>query len=355
VKARVPSLLLVAVFSVIFLSSCGSAGSAQKEKQASDPFPAGSEFVYVSSPSSAQVFGFHMDTSTGALTPVPGSPLAGPVGIRGRMFLSSDQRTLISVGEGTPSIKYSINSENGSLTRLQSIDFTDNLNQFVIVAIDSAAQFMYAIDQYQTADAHLLGVRISDGSSIPGLGMNVQHVVSHPDQHTLYLDGQAFDIDSNTGALSPSTISDLPTSTGELTRDGLTLVHQEEGFTTTPAHVYHRSSATAPFVEETGSPVNTPGSESFGWYLEPSGKFVYLWNFDMQWYGYRLDTLQPVSTTPFPDLAVVDNTGKFGVQAEFQGALRVQHYDSSTGIYGSTISNYSVPPFSNVRFIVGGN
>jgi hypothetical protein len=353
VKVRLPSLLLAA-FSVISLTNCGSAGSGQKEKQASNPFPAGSEFVYVSSPSSAQVFGFHMDTSTGALTPVPGSPLAGPLGIRGRMFLSTDQHTLISVGEGTPSIKYSISSNDGSLTRVQSIDFSDNLSDFAVVAIDANAQFMYAIDQYKTADAHLVGIRISDGSTISGLGMNVQHVVSHPDQHTLYLDGKAFDIDSNTGALVPSIVSDLPTNIGQLTAEGLTLVHQNEGFSETPAHIYHRSSVTSPFSEVPGSPIQTPGSETFGWYLEPSGKFVYLWNFDMQWYGYRLDTLQQVNTEPFPDFAVVDNTGKFGVQTEFDGKVRVQHYDSSTGIYGSTISTYPVPPLSNVRFIVGG-
>ena len=95
-----------------------------------------------------------MDSSSGALTPVPGSPIAGPIGIRGRMFLSTDQHTLISVGEGGPSIKYSINSNDGSLTRVQSINFSDNLSDFIVVAIDAGAQFMYAIDQYKTADAH---------------------------------------------------------------------------------------------------------------------------------------------------------------------------------------------------------
>jgi len=351
--------LLIACLSASFLLSCGSpSNSRSNDQQASgqsNPFPAGSEFVYISAPAAAQVYGFHIDTSSGALTPVPGSPIAGPIGIRGRMFLSTDQRALISVGEGEPSIKYSINTSDGSLTRVQAISFSDNLSDFAVVAIDAGAQFMYAIDQYKTADAHLLGVRISDGSSISGLGMNVQHVVSNPDQHTLYLDGKAFDIDSNTGALSPSTISDLPTNTGQLTSDGLTLVHQDEGFSETPAHIYHRSSITSPFSEVPGSPIKTPGSETFGWYLEPSGKFVYLWNFDMQWYGYRLDTLQPVNTDPFPDFAVVDNTGKFGVQTEFDGTLLVQHFDSTTGVFGSTISSYSVPPLSNVRFIVGGN
>jgi hypothetical protein len=270
------------------------------------------------------------------------------------MFLSGDHHTLISIGEDGLSVKYSINSNDGSLTRVQSINFSDNLRDFVIVAIDAGAQFMYALDGYNTVDAHLVGIRISDGSSIPGLGMKVQRVISHPDQRTLYLDGQAFDIDSSTGTLSRSTISDLPSSTGELTPDGLTLVHQEFA-QATAAHIYHRSSLTAQFSEKSGSPIDTPGSETFGWYLETSGKYVYLWNFDMQWYGYRLDTLQPVSTEPFPDFAVVDNTGKFGVQAEFDGTLRVQHYDSATGIYGTTISTYSVAPLSNVRFIVGGN
>src|SRR5207302_9310965 len=101
------------------------------------------------------------------------------------------------------------NSNDGSLSRVKSINFSDNLTDFRVVAIDAAAQFMYAIDQYQTADAHLIGIRISDGSSIPNLGMKVQNVISHPDQHTLYLDGQAFDIDSGTGSLSRSTTSDL--------------------------------------------------------------------------------------------------------------------------------------------------
>jgi hypothetical protein len=351
-------LLLIACLSVVFSVSCGSAGNAHNDQQASgqaNQFPSGAEFVYISAPTAAQVYGFHMDTNSGALTAVPGSPIAGPLGIKGRMFLSTDQHTLISVGEGGPSIKYSINGNDGSLSRVQSIDFSDNLNDSVVVAIDANAQFMYGIDQYRTTNAHLVGIRISDGSSIPGLGMNVQHVVSHPDQHTLYLDGKAFDIDSNTGALSPSTISDLPTNIGQLTRDGLTLVHQDEGFSETLAHIYHRSSITSPFSENPGSPIVTPGSETFGWYMEPSGTFVYLGNFDLQWYGYRLDNLQQVRPEPFNDFSVVDNTGKFGVQSNGVGTLRVEHYDSSTGIFGSTISTYSVPPFSNVRFIVGGN
>src|SRR3982750_3701942 len=84
---------------------------------------------------------------------------------------------------------------------------------FIVVAIDSSAQFMY--------------------------------------------DGEAFDIDTNTGSLSASTVSALPINTGELTADGLTLVHQENS-QSTAAHVYHRASLTSSFSEASGSPINTP-------------------------------------------------------------------------------------------------
>jgi hypothetical protein len=296
-----------------------------------------------------------MDTTSGALTPVPGSPIAGPTGVRGRMFLSGDQSTLISVGEGGSSVKYSINASDGSLTRAQTIPFNDSASRdFIVVAIDSSAQFMYAIKDFGTANATLTGIRISDSSPISGLGMMVQRVVVHPGQQILYLDGEAFDIDSNTGSLSASTVSALPASTGELTADGLTLVHQENS-QSTAAHVYHRASLTSSFSEASGSPINTPGTETFGWYLETSGKYLYLWNLDQQWYGYRLDTLQQVRPDPFADFAIVDNTGKFAVQTDGNGTLRVQQYDSSTGIYGSTVSTSAVPAITNVRFIVGGH
>jgi hypothetical protein len=362
VKVR---LLLVACLSVFFATSCGSAGNAHNDQQASgqsNQFPSGAEFLYVSSPLTSEVYGFHMDTSSGALSPVPGSPVAGPSGTRGRMFLSADRTSFIAVGENAPSAKYSIASNDGSLTRTQTFNFNDDdSSDFWLVAIDASAQFVYGIKGFYFGGntATLTGIRISDGSTIPGLGMNVRRVVSHPDKHTLYLNGLAYDIDPNTGSLSRSTtISDLPADVGQLTADGLTFVHQEilnQG-TNASTHVYHRSSLSSPFSEKSGSPLLTPDPEVPGWYMDPSGTYVYLWDVVSQWYGYRLDTLQPVNSTPFPDFALVDNTGKFAAQVDFigTGPLLVKHYDSSTGIYGSTIATYSVPPLSNVRFFVGG-
>jgi len=165
-------LSLVCLY-VVFVTSCGSPNSnrSTNNQPAAVPFPQGGEFVYISSPASGQVFGFHMDTTSAALTPVPGSPIAGPSGQRGRMFLSADHRTLISIGEGAPSVDYSINANDGSLTHVQSINFNDSTaRDFIVVAIDAAATFMYAVD---VTNAKLVGIRISDGSSIAGLGMSV--------------------------------------------------------------------------------------------------------------------------------------------------------------------------------------
>jgi hypothetical protein len=276
------------------------------------------------------------------------------------MFLSGDRHTLISIGEAEPSVKYSINATNGSLTRTQTVAFNDESSQdFFIVAIDAGAQFIYGIKGFFAGNGTLSGVRISDAATIPGLGMSVRRVVSHPDQRTLYLDGLAYDIDANTGVLSRSTtISDLPAIAGQLTANGLTFVHQEETqppSSTSITHIYRRISLAAPFAEVSGSPISTPDPEVPGWYIDPTGNYIYLWDLVSQWYGYRLDTLQQINSTPFADFAIVDNTGKFGVQSDGIGGLRVQHYDASTGVYGSTIGTYSIPPFSNVRFIVGGN
>jgi hypothetical protein len=189
--------------------------------------------------------------------------------------------------------------------------------------------------------------------AVPGLGMTATRVVSHPDQHTLYVDGLAYGIDENTGTLTRSTsISDLPSKTGQLTPDGLTFVTQVVSQSAV-THVYHRVSLSSVFVEETGSPINIPAPGAEGWYLETSGTYVYIRDQSGLWYGYRLDTLAPVSANPFPDFAVVDNTGKFALQTDGQGTLRVQNYDSSTGIYGATIGTYPVPAITNVRFIIG--
>src|SRR3954469_3174406 len=113
---RLSSPLLICLSAVLFLSGCGAPNSSHtsnsNQQQASAPpdaFPANTEFVYLSAPQGGQVYGFRLDTTSGSLSPVPGSPIAGPSGMRGRMFLSRDERTLISVGEGTPSVKYSIN------------------------------------------------------------------------------------------------------------------------------------------------------------------------------------------------------------------------------------------------------
>jgi hypothetical protein len=356
---------LLALLLSLFLAGCGAPGSSHSANNnqhqdsgqgQSTGFPANTEFVYLSAPHDGQVYGFRLDTTSGSLSPVPGSPFIGPTGIRGFMFLCNDKRILVSIGEDVPSVIYSVDHTSGSLTQAAPINFYDDSTQDLrIVAMDGAGQFMYGITGYRAGNGTLRGVRISDGSAVPGLGMTATRVVSHPDQRTLYLDGRAYTIDENTGTLSRSTsISDLPTKTGQLTPDGLTFVTQVVT-QSAATHVYHRSSLASSFVEETGSPINIPAPGAQGWYLETSGTYVYIWDQSGLWYGYRLDTLAPVSANPFPDFAFVDNSGKFALQTDGNGSLRIQHYDSSTGMYGSTIGTYPVPSISNVRFIVGAD
>src|SRR3954470_2162056 len=309
---RLRSPLFICLSAVLFLSGCGAPNSSHtsnsNQQQASAPpdaFPANTEFVYLSAPQGGQVYGFRLDTNSGALSPVPGSPFTGPTGIRGFMFLCNDKRILFAIGEDVPSVVYSLDHATGSLTQAQPINFYDDSTQDLrLVAMDASGQFVYGITGYRAGNGTLRGIRGSDGSAIPGLGMTATRVVSHPDQHTLYLDGRAYTIDENTGTLSRSTsISDLPAKTGQLTPDGLTFVTQV--ITQSAAtHVYHRSSLASSFVEETGSPISIPAPGAQGWYLETSGKYVYIWDQSGLWYGYRLDTLASVSPTPFPDFAV---------------------------------------------------
>src|SRR5436305_1145639 len=129
--------LLVVLLSSFFLLSCGAPTSSRtndNQQQASGQsqsagFPANTEFVYLSAPHDGQVYGFRLDTTSGSLSPVPGSPFVGPTGIRGFMFLCNNKRILVSIGEDVPSVIYSLDHTSGSLTQAAPINFYDDSTQ----------------------------------------------------------------------------------------------------------------------------------------------------------------------------------------------------------------------------------
>ena len=138
--------VLILLLAIIFIVGCGGNGSGVVFGPTPTPTPGpGSSFIYTANTGGNSISAFSNDTS-GALTPVAGSPFTfagGPIGIASTpngkfLYVSSFQNASV-----TP---FSINATTGALTALTCPAATTG-TQPLKIAITPAGTFLYTSDQ----------------------------------------------------------------------------------------------------------------------------------------------------------------------------------------------------------------
>ncbi len=224
----------------VFFLRCGSVGFAAPAANAQSVAP---QFVYTSG--TQTILAYQLNATTGALTPVPGSPFTvrlNPVALAvnpaGTFLFAANDDNNVSV--------FAINTMTGAITEVPNSPFATGLGQNpAFLATDPSGKFLYVANQVFTLspdsdfgeiDAYAIDpvtgqLTPTPNSTPPNIGVNVMNELSgiyvHPNGRWIYfLSGlqfnsneiQGFVIDPTTGDL----INDIPPVFGPGQADGLT-------------------------------------------------------------------------------------------------------------------------------------
>jgi 6-phosphogluconolactonase len=171
------------------------------------------KFVYVANQGQNTLSGFNLDTSTGALTAVPGSPFAAgtaPTGVTA-VTTASNGAVVYVANEGSNNVSaFTINTD-GSLTEITGSPFAAGLAP-VSLAVDPSKNFLYVADLNSN---EVSGYRINVGSgaltatnpATVSTGARPVALAFHPQGHFLYVANissdsiSGFQLTPQTGAL----------------------------------------------------------------------------------------------------------------------------------------------------------
>jgi 6-phosphogluconolactonase len=178
-------------------------------------FSPGGYFVYVTNQGVAgSVTGFSVNQTTGALTPIPGSPFPAGNTPTWISITPSDQFAYVS-NTGSNSISaYAINTLTGALTQLPGSPYADGTQHPVDLTIDSAGAHLYVPNE-DTNNISVYAIDPNSGAiaAIAGspfaAGAGPEFVDIEPTGRFAYVssglgnDVHGYSVDQTTGALTP--------------------------------------------------------------------------------------------------------------------------------------------------------
>jgi 6-phosphogluconolactonase (cycloisomerase 2 family) len=293
--------------------------------------PVQSRTAYVADISQNTLLPYSVNTTTGALTPLPGPPIAancsGPV----TFTITPSQHFLyVPCAHGNTFSGFTVDQNTDGLTAAGT--FTSDNNPFA-AAIDGGGKFLYIAN--------------SGGTSVTGYGINattgaVTAIASarvttnfapnglaiDPSGAFLYVstafgnsgDLEGFSINAASGALTPlagSPFASFLATAVKASPSGKYVYVADE---TNGVRAFSLNAMSGALTEIAGSPF-AAGNEPFGIAMDPAGKFLYTGNFvsnDVS--GFTVDAnsgkLAAIAGSPFPvgrgpGRLVVDTTGKF--------------------------------------------
>ena len=315
-------------------------------------------FAYGAGGQGNSVLAYTIDATSGALTAIAGSPYAAgdstsavAVDPSYRFLYATNQGATGGPGSNTVSA-YTINSGTGALTAVPGSPFASVASP-VAIAVEPTGHFAYVADLHDntvSAFAINLGTgaltAIAGGPSVPG-GDGPRHLSVHPSGKFLYLSvGNeatlwAYSIDPGTGALTPvpSSPFQAPTAPGTLAISPNGLYGYVSGANATFSNLVGTGS-TYTILPSTGSLVSASGF-GFGGVtslaMEPGGNFVYIMYQPRSGNGYVLPCTVFI---PFEgnDSFISPNTDKAG------------HFLSFT--FPDHISSISADPSGRFMYVV---
>jgi 6-phosphogluconolactonase (cycloisomerase 2 family) len=246
-------------------------------------------FLYVSDPQNSRLDGFAVNNSTGALTPLSGSPfpLPGPFRLPGGMA-TDPQGKFLFVANGFIDA-FAINSASGALTAVHGSPFASAAVSEI--AVDGSGKFLFA-----SFGDHITALTIDPTSGtltpVPGSPFALPNTKSIAFGLTVDSSGRflyavvegfpigatnnavaGFSIDATSGALTP--ISGTPQFSGFLaplaiaTSGSFLYVRSALGIS-----AFNIASGTGALSEISGSPFPA-GTASHGMAVSPDGRFLY--------------------------------------------------------------------------------
>jgi 6-phosphogluconolactonase (cycloisomerase 2 family) len=304
--------------------------------------PGTSEYAYVVNGDDATISAYQINTSSGALTPVPGQPFAAgnPANNDSPFQIAVDPagKFVYVTNQGNNNVfGYAINASNGALTPVPGSPFPAG-NLPIGVAVSPNDKFAYVINGNDSAVA-AYAINASTGALTPagspfstGPGSNPNYVALDPTGKFAYVDGYsndtipAFTINASTGSLTPvlgSPFLESCPSHGNCAPAAVAVDPTGKfvylpNFLDNSVSAYTINASSGALTTVAGSPfASGHGPEFEG--IDPTGKFVYVSNaYDSNVYGYSINSssgaLTTLSGSPFPinaEFMAFEPTGKF--------------------------------------------
>jgi 6-phosphogluconolactonase len=314
--------------------------------------PLRAQFAYVANFNGNNVSGYTINPSTGALTPIPGSPFTTGGFPRSVAVDPSGKFAYTANEEGTVS-GYTIDPSTGALTAIAGSPFTTG-GDLRSIAVDPSGKFAYLAD----FGGHVLGYTINPTTgaltAIAGspfaTAEEANSVTVDPSGRFAYVanfgDVFGYTINPTTGALTaiagspfaagigPDSVAVAPSGKFAYAANDQVVGQNGDvsGYTINPTTGALTAIAGSPFAAGSG-----PQSVV----VDPSGKFAYVANFGGDVSGYTINpttgALTLIAGSPFgagnePSSVAVDPSGKFAYVVNF-GGNNVSGYtiDPSTG------------------------
>jgi 6-phosphogluconolactonase len=337
-------------------------------------------FAYVTNGGANSVSGFDINAKTGALTPIPGSPFATG-SLPYSVTVHPTGRFVYVANAGIPTntfnvSAYAVNATTGALTPVPGSPFATGV-QPSSVAINPNGQFAYVANEgLEVGDVSVYTINASNGAltPVPGSPFAAGHesvsVAVSPNGKFVYVvnsitqlsnesgDVSAFVVNVTTGALTP--VSGSPFAAGQQAFG--VAVHPSGRFAYVANALSNDVSAYS-IDATTGALAPVPGSPfaadfgSFSVALSPNGRFAYVANNaanDVSAYAINITTgaLTPVPGSPFaagsiPFSVAVSPDGQFAYVANQLGpGVSAYTIDATTG----ALTPVPDSPFAAGRF-----
>ena len=340
--------------------------------------PLRAQFVYVTNGGDSTVSGYTIDPSTGALTPIAGSPFpadAGPSSGPSAMAVDPSGKFAYVANTGLGTVSgYTIDSSTGALTSIAGSPFAGGPFELGLrsMTVDPSGKFAYVANNANSDNVLGYMINPSTGALTPItgspfiVGSLTEFVAVDPSGRFAYVadadgtvSGQT--IDPSTGALTP--IAGSPFSAGSqpisVAVDPSGKFAYVTNGTDNTVSGYTIDPTTGALTPIAGSPFPA-GSTPFCVAFDPSGKFTYVANAsDNNVSGYTINlttgALTPIAGSPFvagktPVFVAVDPSGKFAYVAN-EGDNNVSGYTINlttgalTPIAGSPFAAGSFPTY----------
>lgn len=314
--------------------------------------PVQSRTAFVADTSQNSVLPYDVNTTTGALTPLPGGPIAancnGPVAFA---VTPSQHFLYVPCANGNTFSGFAVNQNTGGLAPAGTFMSDNNP---VAAAIDAGGKFLYiansggksvtgySIDATTGAVISIASARVTTNFAPNGLAID-------PSGAFLYVstafgnsgDLEGFSINAASGALTPlpgSPFASFLATAVKASPSGKYVYVADE---TNGVRAFSLNAMSGALTEIAGSPFPA-GNEPFGIAMDPAGKFLYTANFvgnDVSAYTVDANSgkLTAIAGSPFavgtsPGKVIVDTTGKFVyVPSSFDNTVWGFTIDGTTG------------------------